>query len=181
MSAIFLSALPEGRLFGLDIQTVYSVLIQLFNAGVLAALLSFILYKPLSNFMRKRAQGIAGQLDQAARDMEEAEALKTRYEEKLSQIETEKAGILEAARQLAAQRAKAMLEEAKTEADTTRERAKIEIGKERERAQEAMRLHIIEVSAFMAEKLLASAIDPQLHHRLFDETMAEMEDAAWPG
>ena len=178
---VLLSAVPDGRLFGLDMQTFYSILIQLFNAAVLAVLLSFILYKPLSNFLRKRSEGIRAQLNKAEEDMSKADELKAQYEKKLQNIEAERAEVLESARLLAAEKSRQMLADARKESDSLWERARADIEKERERAKEAMKQHIIDISSVMAEKIVVHTIDYYTQERLFSEALAELEDASWPG
>ena len=51
-------AVPEGRVFGLDSQTLISIGIQLFNGSILAVALAFILYNPVKDFMEKRREKI---------------------------------------------------------------------------------------------------------------------------
>ena len=57
---ILAQAMPEGRVFGLDTQTLFSILIQLFNGILLAVVLSVIFYKPIKNFMQNRTNKIQG-------------------------------------------------------------------------------------------------------------------------
>ena len=177
---LLLNAVPEGRLFGLDQQTVIGVLIQLFNATLLAVFLSFILYKPLSGFMQRRSDKIKSEIEKAAEAMAKALEIKESYERKIRIIEHEREEILDAAQRVAAEKSKQMLDDAKKEADAVRERAETDIQKERERVIQSFRLHVIDVSALMAEKLISCTVDKSGQDRLFDETIAELEGAAWP-
>lgn len=178
-AAFLMSAMPEGRVFGLDQQTLISIAIQLFNACVLAAALGSILYKPVREFMSKRTDRIRGQLDSAQNARAEAEALKAEYEKKLRQIDTERLKILEAAKLDAAEKSKRILDEARSEAATIKRRTAEGVATEKERLKEETRLHIIEVASFMAEKFVAQTIDGDIQDRLFDQTMAELEEASW--
>lgn len=45
-----MQVVPDGRVFGLDAQTLISIGIQLFNAIILALALGFILYNPVKEF-----------------------------------------------------------------------------------------------------------------------------------
>ena len=176
-----LSAIPAGRVFGLDSQTVIGIAIQLFNACVLALALSFILYKPVQKFLRDRSERIGSQISRAEETMAKANALIAQYEQKIELIEQERFDILEAARKQAAEASRETLHEAKREADAIRERGYQDIKKEIEQAREGMRLQIIEVSLAMAEKLLSQTIDTNTHELLFAETLRDLEDSVWPG
>ena len=171
---------PDGRVFGLDQQTLIHIGIQLFNACVLAVALGAILYKPVQEFMRKRSDRIRDQIRDAQETMLQADQLKTKYEHKLSQIEAERIRILEAARHEAAQRGRHIIDEAKEEAAVIKHRAAQSIAEESERLKEETRLHIIEVSALMAGKFVEQTIDREAQDKLFNQTMAQLEEAQWP-
>jgi len=174
-----LETVAEGRLFALDRQMLISIGIQLFNISILAAALSFILYKPVSDFIRRRADRIREQMVRARDDVARAGELKAHYEEKLKDIELERAEILKSARRIAAEKSGQILDEAKKEAAAVRERAAAYLQTERERVNKEMKLHVIEVSSLMAEKFVTRAIDGDTQDRLFAEAMAELEDTAW--
>mgnify|MGYP001252647009 FL=1 len=88
-------AIPEGRLFGLDLQTLIQIGMQLLNAIILAVALAFILYKPVKEFLDKRTNGIQGKIDDADETMAKANELIAEYEDKIKNIEKERIDILE--------------------------------------------------------------------------------------
>ena len=173
-------AVPDGRLFGLDLQTLFGICVQLLNACVLAAFLSYILYKPVQNFLRKRTDKINNQLKQAADDMAKANELKLQYEKNLEDIQRERNEILKAAQLLAIEKQREITNEAKKEAEAIREQAMTDIKREQEQLRETLRLHIIDVSSVMAGKFIARAMDKKIQNKLFDELMQELEEASWP-
>lgn len=121
---VFLTqAAPEGRLFGLDNQTVIQIAIQLFNAIVLAVALSVILYKPAKEFLRKRSDGIQSKINEAETAAAKANELIAEYERKLKAIDQEREKILEEARVKAYEESKQMLAEARQEASEIKKRA----------------------------------------------------------
>ena len=174
-----LAAVPEGRVFGLDEQTLISIVIQLVNACILAAALTYILYKPVRKFLHKRADRIREEAGRAQEDMAKANELKAEYEQKLTDIELERVQVLESAHLLAAEKGKQLLVEAQNEAAAAKERALAEVQVERERVQGEIKLQIIEAASLMAGRFVAHAIDSETQSRLFDETMAELEGSAW--
>ena len=182
ISGALLSAaaeLPPGRVFGLDGQTLRQILAQLFSVGLLAFILSKLLYKPVRDFMSKRTARVETQLKTAEREVAKANALKAEYEQKVKEIEASRAAILEEARKVAADVKSQVLDEAKKEAEKMRERASANIELEFERARSEMRHQIIDVSALMAAKFVSKSIDQQTQDSLFEETMAELEGGAW--
>jgi len=176
MTALLAAAPEGGRIFGLDAQTFYTVVIILFNACILCGALTFILYKPVQRYMHKRADGIRAQLAVAENAIAKADEMKALYEAKLAEIDQERGAVLAAANEQAAARSRVLLDEARVEIAAMKQRAALALQTERERVDEEIRLNIIEVATVMAGKLVANAIDEDAHTRLFDETIAELED-----
>ena len=171
--------LPPGRVFGVDGQAMRQILAQLVSVGVLAYVLSKLLYKPVRDFMGKRTARVELQLETAEKEVAKANALKAEYEQKVKEIEASRSAILEEARRVAAATKAHALEEAKKEAEKMRERATANMELEVERVRTEMRHQIIDVSALMAAKFMSRSIDQQTQDSLFEETMAELEGGAW--
>lgn len=177
---IFLAqAVPDGRVFGLDSQTLIQIGIQLLNAILLAAALGYLLYNPVKEFMQKRTDRIQKQMDDAEAAKARAEELIAEYKQKLSEIDREREEILEAARLRAAEESKAIIAEAKQEALEQKQRVSESIAAQKERLKEEARLYIIEAASLMAEKYIAQTIDDQIQDKLFAEALAQLEEAQW--
>lgn len=170
---------PEGRVFGLDSQTLISISIQLFNAIILAVALGYILYKPVKEFMQRRTEKIQTEIEKADATMAKANELIARYDTKLKNIDKERMEILEAARLKAADESKIILKEAKQEAYEIKKRSLESISEEKKRLKEETRLHIIELASFMAQKYITLNIDDETQDKLFEEAIAQLEDAQW--
>ena len=177
--AILLAEAPPGRLFDIDMITVISAGANLVNVAVLAAVLAYLLYKPVRNILRKRTEKIQGQLTQAEEEMTRAMDLKRQYEHKLEEIDREREEILGEARKLASETGRRLVAEAKVEADAVRERAAANVEMEWERAETQMRTAIIDVSAAMAEKFVSVAISKETHADMFAEALSDLEGMTW--
>ena len=177
---VVLTTVPEGRLFALDMQTFLNAGIQLLNVSILAAVLYKLLYQPVRNFLRKREERIHTQITQAEQDMAAASSLRSQYEESMENANKERLDLLEAAHKTAAEKSRDILQAGKQEAASIRDRALTDIGREREKAEEALKLYIIDLATAMAEKIVAHSIDRETQERLFQETLAELEDVTWP-
>ena len=177
--ALSAQAVPEGRVFGLDMQTIISIGIQLVNGIILALALGFILYKPVKEFMQKRTERIQGKIGTADATMAKAKELIAEYDAKIKNIDQERLEILEAARLEAAYESKKILEEAKSEAQEIKRRTLESISEDKKRLKEETRLYIIELSSLIAEKYISKNIDNEIQDKLFEEAIAELEDTQW--
>lgn len=171
--------IPEGRVFALDTQTLIGIGIQLFNGILLATVLGFILYNPVKEFMQKRSNRIQNKITDAETMMASANELIAKYERKIQNIAQERLGILEATRLEAAEESKTILEAARKEAYALKERTLDSISADKKRLKEESRLHIIELASLLAEKYIAQNIDSETQEKLFNQTLAQLEDAQW--
>ena len=178
-AAATVAELPPGRVFDIDSQTLIQIVANIVNVAVLAAVLAFLLYRPVRNVLNKRSAKIQGQLLQAEEELEKATELRRKYEQKMDEVEREREEILGEARKVAADSSRRLIAEAKKEADTVRERAAANVEMEWERAENDMRTAIIDVSAVMSEKFVKLAINKETHDRLFDETISDLEGMKW--
>lgn len=172
-------AVPEGRVFGLDAQTLIQIGFQLFNGIVLAAVLTYLLYKPVKEFMEKRSDRIQNSRDEAEETMAKATALIAEYETKITEIEKERTEILEAARVEANDQRKVILKEAVQEADKLKQQSLAKIAGDKERLKEESRLHIIELSSVIAGKYLAENLDDKAQADYFEDMIAQLEESTW--
>ena len=93
--------LLEGRIFGLDAQTVFDAVFLAINIFILFTVLSYKLFNPVRDMLEKRKQRITDEREQAAADKETAEQLKEEYQQKLKDINKEAEAILSEARKKA--------------------------------------------------------------------------------
>lgn len=172
-------AVPEGRVFGLDAQTLIQIGFQLFNGIVLSVILTYLLYKPVKEFMQKRTNRIQNSRDEAEETMAKATALIAEYETKITEIENERTEILESARVEANEQRKLILDEAGQEANKLKEQAIVKVAADKERLREESRLHIIELSSVIAEKYLAANLDDKAQADYFEDMIAQLEESPW--
>ena len=66
----------DGRIFGLDIQLGFDVIMQGIAVFIMFALLSYILFEPVRKILEDRKNRIADEIDQAEADQAEAAKLK---------------------------------------------------------------------------------------------------------
>lgn len=179
MMVFLAQAVPEGRVFGLDQQTLISIGIQLANCIILAIALGYILYKPVKEFMQKRTERIQGKIADSEATMAKANELIAEYESKIKEIDKERIKILESARLEADNERKKILDEAKLAANEIKKRSLERIEEDKRRLQEETRLYIIELASLMAQKYIVQNIDNEAQDKIFEETLAQLEAAQW--
>jgi len=171
--------MPQDRLFDIDMITLTSAGANLVNVAVLAAVLAWLLYRPVRNVLNKRTEKIRDQLTHAEEEFTKASELRRQYEQKIEEINRERDDILGEARKLAAETSQRIVSDARTEASVLKERTAANVAQEWERAQLEMRTTIIDLSAVMAEKFVTLAINKETHDRLFAEAISDMEGMTW--
>ena len=119
-----------GLPLNLDFQ---QILLHLLNFVILFAILYFLLYKPVKDFMNKRKEAYQKMDDEAHDAQKAAEELKLQYETQLSNADAEIAEKKQEAIKAAEQRAKSIEEKAQEEAAGILSGAKRQAESERDR------------------------------------------------
>ena len=167
------------RLINFDPQWISDVVITGINIFILFFDMSYLLFNPARDFLEKRRQKIAGDLETARSSKESAVALKAEYEEKLKTIDKEAEAILDEARKQAKKQEAEILEEARNEANRIIERANREIDLEKKKALEDVKTEIVSIASLMAEKAVAASMDINIQDSLIEETLKEMGESTW--
>lgn len=130
------------------------ILLHLLNFVILFAILYFLLYKPVKNFMEKRKAAYQEMDDQAHQAKAEAEELKAQYEEQLAGADAEIQEMKQAAAETAEQQAKGIREKAQDDAQEILSRAKKQAEAERDRIVDEAGNTITEMAKEAAEKAI---------------------------
>lgn len=176
-TAVALAA--EERLFGLDYQLVLDVLITTVNVFILFILLSYILFNPVRDMLKKRQDKIEGDIKGAEEAKQEALLMKAEYEEKLKAVEKEAEGILSEARKVAMHNEQKIIDEAKQEAARIIQRANTEAELEKRKCVDDVKKEIVVVAKEMAAKLVAKSLDDTDSDALIEQTLYEMGENTW--
>lgn len=166
-------------LFDLNPQLIHDSILLGISVFFLFLLLSYLLFNPAKKLLEDRKNKIAGDLEEAASEKEDAKQLKEQYEEKLSCIEKEAEEILSEARQKAIQLGNKIENEAKEEAARIIARANQEAEMEKKRVADEVKQEMISVAAIMAAKVVSEKIDTTIQASLVEETLKEMGDSTW--
>ena len=167
------------RLFDLDFQLLHNAVLVAISVFVLFMIMSYMLFNPVRDLLKKRQEKIENDISTANKDKEDAYALKEQYETKIKQVEKESEEILTAARKKAMSNEAQIIAEAKEEAVRIIEQAKVEAKLEKEKAADQMKQQMIEIASLMAGKVVASNIDTTVQNSLVEETLNEVGESSW--
>ena len=167
------------RLFGLDAQLLFELCLTGLAVFCLFMGLSFILFNPVRDMLKKRQQMVQETKDTANKEKEDALALKAEYEEKLKNAETEAEEILNTARKRALKNERAILDQAKEEAAGIIANANVQIELEKKKAMDDLKQEVVAIATMMAGKVVAATIDEKLSNQLIEDTLKEMGDDTW--
>ena len=166
-------------LFELTPQLIFDACILALNIFLLFILLSYLLFNPVRNVLKKRQEKISSDRETAEKDKEDALLLKAEYEERLKAVDKEIEAMMGEARKKALKNEEHIIAEAKEEAARIIERAKVEAELEKNKAADQIKQEIIGVATVMAGKLVAVSLDEATQNKLIDETLGEMGEGTW--
>lgn len=167
------------RLINFDPQWISDVVITGINIFILFFTLSYLLFNPARDYLEKRRNKIAGDLQNAKENKEEALALKAEYESRLREINKEAEQILDEARKKAKKQEAEIVAEAREEAGRILARADREIELEKKKALEDVKQEMVSIASMMAAKAMAASIDVKIQEALIEETLKEMGERTW--
>ena len=167
------------RLFDLDFQLLHDAVITAVAVFVLFLFLSYMLFKPTRELLRKRQERIQTDLDTAKQDRDEALSLKSEYEAKMAGAQKDADAVLSEARSKAVKNEEQIISRAKDEAATIIRQAHNEAELEKQKAADEIKTQIIDVASLMAGKVVAAGIDTNIQDSLIEETMKEVGEKTW--
>jgi F-type H+-transporting ATPase subunit b len=150
------------------------LLYRTMNFALLAAILIYLLRKPLPKALQSRRQGIKDQLDDLEGQKREAERELAEYKERFARLDQEVEKIVaEYIRDGEAAKAN-IIEEAKAAAEKLQEQAKKNIEHEFQKAKQQLKAEMAEQAVAMAEELIKKDMKPKDQKRLIDEYLTKV-------
>jgi len=167
------------RLFNLDWQLIADSCLTIIAVVVLFFAFSYFLFDPVRKMLNDRKEKIQSELDDAKENMENAQALKAEYDEKLKNVEKEAEAILSEARRKALANENAIVAQAKEEAARILERARVEAELEKQKMADDVKKEMVSIASILAGKVVSASIDTTVQNQLIDETLKEMGEGTW--
>lgn len=167
------------RLFNLDAQLLMDTVLLMLAMLVMFTFLSYLLFNPAREFLKKRQDRIKQDIDTAQADKEQAKLLREDYEARIKNINKEADEILSQARQKALRNAEQIKEEANEEAARMIARANAQIELDKRKAADDIKKEMISIASLMAEKAVSASVDTNVQDSLLEETLKEIGDDTW--
>ena len=150
-----------------------TVIANVVNVLVFFALMRHFLFKPVNEIIEKRNALIQGDLDEAAKEKEDAIKLKTEYEASIADAKQEAADIIDKVKKASAKEhdeavAKTQEETAKMIAD-----AKESIEADKEKAMSSLRQEIATIAMAAATQVINRNIDEEANKKYLDDFLGE--------
>ena len=166
-------------IFGLDPQLLVDAVITMIAMFALFVLLSYLLFNPARDLLKKRQDGIRENMETAAKEKEQAIHFKEEYDAKLKGVSKEAEEILTETRKKAQKKENEIVNEAKEEAARVLERANREVELEKNKVKDEVKQEMISVASVMAGKIVAASLDENTQSQLIADTLEEMGDETW--
>jgi F-type H+-transporting ATPase subunit b len=149
-------------------------ILQLITFG-LGLVLSYFIYVPyLKGWMTDRRKNIESQIESAAKNQKEAEALRLDLERKMRELDEKTQSTLAQARAEADQQRTDMVNAARKESDRILEETRVSLEQEKKAALQAVRAEVGGLAVTIAEKILRSSVDAKAQQKLIDESLKEL-------
>lgn len=171
--------LRDNDIFQLSPQLLMDSLLLMVAVIVLFFLLSYLLFNPARDLLKKRREFVQSQLADAEKDKISAREFKREYDGKLKVVDKEAEEILSEARKKAMKRENEIINEAKSEAALIIQRANKEVELEKSKVKDDVKQEMISVASAMAGKFVAASLDEGKQQQLINEALEEMGDGTW--
>lgn len=155
---------------------IWQMLVSLANLVLLFLLIKKFLYKRVKNMLETRQKSIQSDYDAAKEAKEQALADRKTYEEKLLTAKAEADKVIKSAVDVANEREKEIIDEAKTKADGIIRQAQNDAVLERKKAEESIKREIVEVSSLLTEKMLEREVSMDDHKKFIDSFIEGIGD-----
>ena len=168
-----------GKIFGLDLQIVFDALILALAVFFLFFLLSYFVFNPARDFIRKRQERIESDLSTAAEEKKEAMEFKAEYDARLKDADAEVDRILSDGKRKAKRRESEIIDAANAEASRIMERTQRAIELEKSKVRDDVKKEMITVATEMAGRFVSETMTADKQEQLLDSVLKEMGDSTW--
>jgi F-type H+-transporting ATPase subunit b len=151
-----------------------TLLVQMVNFLILIVLLQRFLYKPLTQFLATRADGIKRSLEEAKAAREAAAKAQQEYEARIAATRREAAALRESAVREVEEERQRLLKVSRDEAARLLTEAKAQIEQEVKRAKAELRAEVVGLSLGVAERLIGRSLTTEDDRRLAEQVVQEI-------
>lgn len=144
------------------------------NLFIQVYLIKRFLFKPINAILEKRKAIADAEIQDAIQAKEEANAMKSEYEQNMKQAKNKASEILVSAQKTAAIQSEEILKEAAGEAAAIRAKAESDIAQKKRKAVNEIKDEIGTMAVDIAGKVIEREVSEKDHERLIDEFIANV-------
>lgn len=158
-----------------------TMIAQVVNFLILAAILRALAYKPVARMLKQRSDKIQEAINKADADKKAAEDTLAQYKSQLADAQRRAQDIVDKAELTARQEREALVAETKKEIERLKQNAQVEIQNERNRAFEQMQKEIVTLSLAAAEKVVGKNLTSKENDKLVNDFIAGLNEDMFNG
>lgn len=158
-----------------------TMIAQVVNFLILAAILRALAYKPVARMLKQRSDKIQEAISKADADKKAAEDTLAQYKSQLADAQRRAQDIVDKAELTARQEREALVAETKKEIERLKQNAQVEIQNERNRAFEQMQKEIVTLSLAAAEKVVGKNLTSKENDKLVNDFIAGLNEDMFNG
>ena len=156
----------------------WTFIAQICNLFIQVYLIKRFLFKPINEMLEKRKAMADAQIQEAIKAKDEANAIKTEYEQNMLEARNKANEILVTAQKTAAIQSEVMLKEASTQAAALKAKAESDIAQEKRKAVNEIKDEIVGMAMEIAGKVIEREICEEDHKKLIDEFISNVGEAS---
>ena len=153
------------------IATICNLFIQIY-------LIKRFLFKPINAMLEKRKSLADAQIREAEQAKNEAQAMKSEYEQNMLEAKNKASEIVASAQKTAAVQSEQMLAEASAQAAAMKAKAESDIAQEKRKAVNEIKIDIGGMAVEIAGKVIEREISEEDHTKLIDEFISNVGEAS---
>ena len=167
----------------MDVQSLVGIIpwtfiAQICNLFIQVYLLKRFLFKPINEMLAKRKAMADAEIQDAIKAKDEANAMKSEYEQNMQEAKTKANEIVMTAQKTAAVQSEQMLREASEQAAAMKAKAESDIAQEKRKAVNEIKDEIGGMAVEIAGKVIEREICEEDHTKLIDEFISNVGEAS---
>ena len=156
----------------------WTFIAQICNLFLQVYLIKRFLFKPINNILAKRKEMADAQIQDAVKAREEAEAMKSKYEQDMIQAKNKANEIVVSAQKTASAQSEELLREASRQAAAMKNKAEADIEQEKRKAVNEIKDEIGGMAMEIAGKVIEREISEEDHAKLIDDFIANVGETS---
>lgn len=156
----------------------WTFIAQICNLFLQVYLIKRFLFKPINNILAKRKEMADAQIQDAVKAREEAEAMKSQYEQDMIQAKNKANEIVVSAQKTASAQSEELLREVSRQAAAMKNKAEADIEQEKRKAVNEIKDEIGGMAMEIAGKVIEREISEEDHAKLIDDFIANVGETS---